>query len=58
MGFISIKALSLLFSSLLLFLGRIHLYICTFNSTEYSDLFRFGVGILFLPVLGWGRVKN
>lgn len=24
----------------------VHLYICTFNGTEYSDLFRFGVGIL------------
>lgn len=58
MGFISIKALSLLFSSLLLFLGRFTFVHCTFNSTEYSDLFRFGVGILFLPVLGWGRIKN
>lgn len=50
MGFmIHLKSQSLLF-----FLGRIHLYICTFNSTEYSDLFRFGVGIL----AGAGLGKN
>lgn len=32
----------------------LHLYICTFNSTESSDLFRFRVGIL----AGTGLGKN